>query len=757
MLSIAAVACLLFNSPQSKAQIYNQFVDIQRDNYDGEFNLDPTKKMAISPDKFVIPPNNVQDIDLNDGYAVVDLGFTYRYNDEDYSKVWVSINGFVTFTHTTPPSDVVVARDPEGLFIVDAGSTPVNVIAPFWGDHKYWKPVDLSKGFAPTTISYLNGEYETTDPTTGNTVTRKMIIIEWLNLNINWLDGVTGDTNNGNVASFQLVIYEGPNDVDAKQGNVEFRYGQRGPTKEQQATGLYMRQSGISGSIGIKGTGLGLGSKADFVNAVYNGGEEPKDPVLQKTSKRLSTEWPTSKDPKLSLLFVSVASVTDAESWGDGDADMSKAAGGADVGTSQDMYVNIFDVRTIMKSVATGTPLDSIYAKAAYHADVNHDGRFYHLVKNNVITEQIIAGVDDDGNNIYKQDTFLIKAAVQSGGFGFKPYYGQNSDTLFIEMFDGTKATVTVLLPDNSEDDYVLQVAKIRQGDIGYFEALNPGEFTISLKKYIHWKNPLITDSLPPMITDYKKQLFWAANEEDASVILSYLGAKTPMLPWIYDDVIYNGKIGIAGSAIANNLKFDNVIQKDENVYEIPVYLNGYNDKSFSSKFNFNGEILQAEAAPNVLIEYYNATKTAVIVAEGNFDVNTPVAYLTVKTDDPVFIANAVRFTGEKAENVVANLKTNAVVAADGLDILAQNIPNPVTNSTTFALNIPEAGNYQLVITDILGNIVKTVANDYMNAGTKYYHWNCTNNAGNIVSNGTYIYRLVGADNVITKRLVVNY
>ena len=83
-------------------------------------------------------------------------------------------------------------------------------------------------------------------------------------------------------------------------------------------------------------------------------------------------------------------------------------------------------------------------------------------------------------------------------------------------------------------------------------------------------------------------------------------------------------------------------------------------------------------------------------------------------------------------------------------------MPNPVTNYTTFTVNLEADGNYSLVITDMLGNVVKTIQNGNMKAGTSTFNWDCTNENGEAVSNGTYIYRLIGNGNVLTKRLVLS-
>lgn len=781
ILGVAVLVCSLFTGQHINAQIYGQFETIDRYNYPGTFNIPASEKTAIPEDKFVLPPNNQPDIELNDGYYELPLGFTYRYNGADYDKVWISINGFLTFDQ--PPSLVEISRDPTGLFRID-NSTPNNVVAPFWGDHKYREKGAIKNGFAETTISYKPGTYEIEDPLdpSGQTIiTRKTMLIEWKNLNVCYnntteVDPVTNELIplKGNVYSFQVIIYQGANDIDSKQGDIEFRYGEFGPLQEQIAVDPGLKAGNAPAAIGFKGAGFGLGNKADFFNAIYNGGEEPIDRNSQMVSTKLSTMKPTSGDPKLSVRAYAIFSMNEAERWGDGDADMSKAPGGRHfkVKNLQNMYVNINDARIIMKSLVTGNKLDSAYGNAAYHADVHHDGRYYYLVKRNmnnamtIVTEGYQASdingpiFDDNGHPVMSKDTFFIKAAKEIGGFGFLPYYGQNDNTMTI-TFPGENiqgGTITILDADKPESDYKFLVARIKDTDIQYVEVdtvSNRLNMEISLKKRVNWRNQNITEELPVLLTNYRKELLWEADEQDAALIISYLGAKIPQLPWIYDNVFHiKGKIGADVAKSATNIKFDNIVVTGVNTYKVPVYINGVADGPMSAKFKLNSDIINFESAdPDVFVDFSNDTRIAVIAASGSFDENSPIAYLTISTDNDQILANEVRFDGNNVSNVKKQLKTNLAVA--DFDVLAQNTPNPVVNSTNFTLNILEEGNYSLVVVDVFGNIVKTIVDANMNPGTFSYTWDCKNENGEKVANGTYIYRLIGNGHTLTKSLVI--
>jgi len=92
---------------------------------------DGNNNLALRNDFRLYPnPGQRPDTLLDDGYAVVPLGFSYRYNNVDYDSIYVSINGFITFD--VPPGNTEITRDPRCLFrYAPSGGVPNNVVAPY--------------------------------------------------------------------------------------------------------------------------------------------------------------------------------------------------------------------------------------------------------------------------------------------------------------------------------------------------------------------------------------------------------------------------------------------------------------------------------------------------------------------------------------------------------------------------------------------------------------------------------------------------
>lgn len=90
-------------------------------------------------------------------------------------------------------------------------------------------------------------------------------------------------------------------------------------------------------------------------------------------------------------------------------------------------------------------------------------------------------------------------------------------------------------------------------------------------------------------------------------------------------------------------------------------------------------------------------------------------------------------------ENIPVNLK------------LYQNYPNPFNPSTTIKYDLPEESNVKIVIHNILGEEIKTLKNEYNNAGT----YTVIFDAGNL-SSGIYFYTIItDKKRIVNKMLLI--
>jgi len=84
-----------------------------------------------------------------------------------------------------------------------------------------------------------------------------------------------------------------------------------------------------------------------------------------------------------------------------------------------------------------------------------------------------------------------------------------------------------------------------------------------------------------------------------------------------------------------------------------------------------------------------------------------------------------------------------------------QNYPNPFNPNTTLRYDLPEQSIVNITIYDMLGRQVKLLINQTQEAGYKSVIWDATNNQGNPVSAGVYLFQIQAGEFVQTKKMVL--
>jgi hypothetical protein len=90
---------------------------------------------------------------------------------------------------------------------------------------------------------------------------------------------------------------------------------------------------------------------------------------------------------------------------------------------------------------------------------------------------------------------------------------------------------------------------------------------------------------------------------------------------------------------------------------------------------------------------------------------------------------------------------------------LEQNYPNPFNSSTIIYYEVPDVpgklAHVTLQVFNILGQKVKTLMKEDQQPGRYFVVWNGTNDSGQKVASGVYIYRLVWTDNQTVKKMLL--
>jgi hypothetical protein len=660
LVASALVLCsIAFGAMDGMAQqIFNQFrqptLEVGRPYRDIDVcTISRLNKQVLGPASFTLPPTNVNDLD--DGYAYIAFPpqFRFNFNGIAHTGIYVSVNGFAVFPASTGATKLVPAKQSVGLF-TNSASYPDNVLAPFWGDHYYRTSADFGQGYMASEISYVfdvdrDENCDTIKPA------RPCLVIQWKNLNIN------DQAVNSSVGNFQVRLYLA-GATENYQGNVEFAYGQVGGNPNTSNTTVVTRGA----TVGIKGDGGFPGFLSDFWNGLRWA------PQTGANSRTDSTSiWqPSGGRSDAVIRFTAIVRFT-FDMWGLGDADTSKGFGQRHNGMTQNRYVTVNDARTIIRSIVTNRPLDSVWRRQAYQGDVNHTGRFYFTKLNRAFSGDSTVG----GNVVIWRRT------------------------IDVDQFTGK-----LVRRDLYEGDGLYGVGG-RAPDISNLS-----------------------------------QIYYEVTEYDAAMIMRYLSARLPYLPWVRDDLTTGPNFGKAGELVAaDNIAFGKAVAVGNGMYRIPVYLNGVIDDAFGVKFATDAMI---EGVTPVNTEFAtvtvdNSSNIAVIMGNGSFDQNTPVAYVTVSADELVNFSE-VRFNevaqGDMKLFVVTKENAEAVTA----------FPNPTVGASAIAVTVPAAGTVSVRVFDTYGKLVSTLFDGNADAGTLSVNWNGLNDAGSIVAPGAYIIRVDG-------------
>ena len=133
---------------------------------------------------------------------------------------------------------------------------------------------------------------------------------------------------------------------------------------------------------------------------------------------------------------------------------------------------------------------------------------------------------------------------------------------------------------------------------------------------------------------------------------------------------------------------------------------------------------------------------------------------------DPDYILNQANYYRLAAVDHAGNISdysdvVNAAVLAIDVDLipdvyaLHQNYPNPFNPVTTLRYDLPEDAMVTIMIYDIMGRRIKTLVNIDQTAGYRSIHWNATNDLGQSVSAGMYIYTIQAGDFRQTRKMVL--
>jgi len=173
--------------------------------------------------------------------------------------------------------------------------------------------------------------------------------------------------------------------------------------------------------------------------------------------------------------------------------------------------------------------------------------------------------------------------------------------------------------------------------------------------------------------------------------------------------------------------------------------------------------LLHVKIGVNPPEEIYDTTSTSVPITYQEFLENVfepfpmlpgvTVKFSVVATDG----TDTVKVTGDDRV-VFVNRYDYLSIAAEGIPLefaLHENYPNPFNPTTTLRFDLPEVSDITLTIYNMLGQKVKTFNMQSIPAGYHSVTWDATNDLGQQVGAGVYLYQLRANQFVKTRKMVL--
>ncbi len=85
---------------------------------------------------------------------------------------------------------------------------------------------------------------------------------------------------------------------------------------------------------------------------------------------------------------------------------------------------------------------------------------------------------------------------------------------------------------------------------------------------------------------------------------------------------------------------------------------------------------------------------------------------------------------------------------------ISQNYPNPFNPVTNITFNVPKMDEISLVIYDIAGKEVITLASGTFMPGSYLVSWDAVNNVGDAIASGMYVYSYISSEKTITRKML---
>ena len=208
---------------------------------------------------------------------------------------------------------------------------------------------------------------------------------------------------------------------------------------------------------------------------------------------------------------------------------------------------------------------------------------------------------------------------------------------------------------------------------------------------------------------------------------------------------------------------------------EIPInMINGSNIFGFRGSINYDPDnftfdtLLLADEFSGYFLEYNKSIPGNIMIASagGNVDLGTGLFSTIIFhvsddfVDETIISLNNWEWNdGQLMNNPASMVVSYGLGIKNGLIpknfALHQNYPNPFNPTTQIKYDLPEVSLVEIKIYDIMGRIINNLLSKNMDSGYHSVRWDATNNLGESVSAGMYIYSIQAGNFKQTKKMIL--
>ena len=172
--------------------------------------------------------------------------------------------------------------------------------------------------------------------------------------------------------------------------------------------------------------------------------------------------------------------------------------------------------------------------------------------------------------------------------------------------------------------------------------------------------------------------------------------------------------------------------------------------------FQENVMISYTEKEPGILKVLAADLQGGYIEATDNSYMSIPVEFMGNERENSFVTLDGIKLAGADGSliNTVSRTNSSEVKVIPGAFALHQNFPNPFNPSTEIRFDLPEAGNVNLAIYNLMGQKIRTLSSDNMTPGYHAIIWDGTNDIGSQVATGMYFYSIQSNEFQATKKML---